>query len=49
MDEILVNVTGKLSVVDWRRMGELYGKNRAEELRKAIKALIKIAEGMKNG
>lgn len=40
MDTILTNITIKLPAEDWRKMSELYGKNRAEEIRKAIKKLI---------
>ena len=40
MNEILTNITIKLPAEDWRKMSELYGKNRAEEIRKAIRELI---------
>ena len=40
MDTILTNITIKLPEEDWKKMSELYGKNRAEEVRKAIKKLI---------
>lgn len=41
MDTVLTNITIKLPAEDWRKMSELYGKNRAEEVRKAIRELIK--------
>jgi metal-responsive CopG/Arc/MetJ family transcriptional regulator len=41
MNEALTNITIKLPAEDWRKMAELYGKNRAEEIRKAIRELIK--------
>lgn len=44
MDSVLTNITIKLPAKDWQKMAELYGKNRAWEVRKAIKTLIKIAE-----
>lgn len=44
MKETLTSITMKLYEEDWKKMAELYGKNRAEEVRKAIKKLIKIAE-----
>lgn len=44
MNETLTNITIKLPAEDWQKMAEIYGKNRAEEIRKAIKTLIKIAE-----
>ena len=40
MDTVLTNITIKLPAEDWRKMSELYGKNRAEEIRKAIRKLI---------
>lgn len=39
-NETLTNITIKLPAKDWQRMAELYGKNRAEEIRKAIRELI---------
>ena len=47
MKETLTNITIKLPEEDWKRMAELYGKNRAWEIRKAIKELIKKAEEKK--
>lgn len=44
MDKNLKNTTIKIYAIDWKKMSELYGKNRAEELRKAIKKLIIKAE-----
>lgn len=40
MTETLTNITIKLPSEDWKKMAELYGKNRAEEIRKAIRELI---------
>ncbi len=47
MNETLTNITIKLPAKDWQKMAELYGKNRAWEIRKAIKELIKKAEEKK--
>lgn len=44
MNETLTNITIKLPAEDWKRMAELYGKNRAWKVRLAIKELIKKAE-----
>lgn len=44
MNETLTNITIKLPAKDWQKMAELYGKNRAWEIRKAIKKLIENAQ-----
>ena len=44
MNETLTNITIKLPAEDWKRMAELYGKNRAWKIRLAIKELLKKAE-----
>lgn len=40
MNEKLTNISIKLSTEDWAKMGEIYGKNRAEIIRQYIKKLI---------
>lgn len=44
MNETLTNITIKLPAEDWKKMSEIYGKNRAWKVRLAIKELIKKAE-----
>ena len=44
MDTVLTNITIKLPAEDWKKMSELYGKNRAWKVRLAIRELIEKAE-----